>query len=50
MYFQARYATAAVYIVQNVFDFADPIDVDALQDRVLRGAASKPGAAVRLLG
>jgi amino acid adenylation domain-containing protein/non-ribosomal peptide synthase protein (TIGR01720 family) len=31
VYFQARYATAAVYIVQNVFDFADPIDVDALQ-------------------
>ena len=31
VYFQARYATAAVYIVQNVFDFADPIDVDALR-------------------
>ncbi|MBB5160708.1 amino acid adenylation domain-containing protein/non-ribosomal peptide synthase protein (TIGR01720 family) [Mycobacterium sp. AZCC_0083] len=31
VYFQARYATAAVYIVQNVFDFADPIDVEALQ-------------------
>ena len=30
VYFQARYAQAAVYIVQNVFDFADPIDVGAL--------------------
>ncbi|KAA0084465.1 non-ribosomal peptide synthetase [Mycolicibacterium sp. P9-64] len=31
VYFQARYATAAVYIVQNVFDFTDPVDVEALQ-------------------
>ncbi len=31
VYFQARYSPAAVYIVQNVFDFADPIDVDALR-------------------
>ena len=31
VYFQARYASAAVYIVQNVFDFSDPIDVDALR-------------------
>ena len=31
VYFQARYAEAAVYIVQNVFDFADPVDVDALR-------------------
>jgi hypothetical protein len=31
VYFQARYSTAAVYIVQNVFDFTDPIDVEALQ-------------------
>jgi amino acid adenylation domain-containing protein/non-ribosomal peptide synthase protein (TIGR01720 family) len=31
VYFQARYATAAVYIVQNVFDFADRVDVDALR-------------------
>ncbi|MGH3639310.1 MAG: amino acid adenylation domain-containing protein, partial [Mycobacterium sp.] len=30
VYFQARYAQAAVYIVQNVFDFADPVDVEAL--------------------
>jgi amino acid adenylation domain-containing protein/non-ribosomal peptide synthase protein (TIGR01720 family) len=32
VYFQSRYATAAVYIVQNVFDFVDPIDVEALRD------------------
>ncbi|MET0701069.1 MAG: amino acid adenylation domain-containing protein, partial [Mycobacterium sp.] len=31
VYFQARYATAAVYIVQNVFDFLDPIDTGALR-------------------
>ncbi|GFG49808.1 non-ribosomal peptide synthetase [Mycolicibacterium agri] len=31
VYFQARYATAAVYIVQNVFDFAEPIDAAALR-------------------
>ena len=31
VYFQARYAKAAVYIVQNVFDFVDPIDVAALR-------------------
>ncbi len=31
VYFQARYAQAAVYIVQNVFDFVDPVDVDALR-------------------
>ncbi|MDV3123367.1 non-ribosomal peptide synthase/polyketide synthase [Mycobacterium sp. 21AC1] len=31
VYFQARYAAAAVYIVQNVFDFAEPIDVGALR-------------------
>ncbi|WP_236950150.1 non-ribosomal peptide synthetase [Mycobacterium sp. MS1601] len=30
VYFQARYADAAVYVVQNVFDFADPVDVTAL--------------------
>ncbi|MDF2826537.1 MAG: amino acid adenylation protein, partial [Mycobacterium sp.] len=32
VYFQARYSDAAVYIVQNVFDFADPVDVVALRD------------------
>ena len=32
VYFQARYATAAVYIVQNVFDFVEPIDLAALRD------------------
>ncbi|VEG55906.1 peptide synthetase [Mycolicibacterium aurum] len=31
VYFQARYSPAAVYIVQNVFDVAEPIDVDALR-------------------
>ena len=31
VYFQARYSPAAVYIVQNVFDFAEPIDVEALR-------------------
>lgn len=31
VYFQARYSAAAVYIVQNVFDFAEPVDVDALR-------------------
>ncbi|MGE2713078.1 non-ribosomal peptide synthase/polyketide synthase [Mycolicibacterium litorale] len=31
VYFQARYSPAAVYIVQNVFDFADPVDVEALR-------------------
>ncbi|MBU8838445.1 non-ribosomal peptide synthetase [Mycolicibacterium goodii] len=31
VYLQARYATAAVYIVQNVFDFAETIDTAALQ-------------------
>ncbi len=31
VYFQARYAEAAVYIVQNVFDFVDPIDTAALR-------------------
>ena len=31
VYFQASYAKAAVYIVQNVFDFAEPVDVDALR-------------------
>ncbi|MDT5176330.1 MAG: hypothetical protein QOJ95_528, partial [Mycobacterium sp.] len=31
VYFQARYARAAVYIVQNVFDFAEPVDVVALR-------------------
>jgi amino acid adenylation domain-containing protein/non-ribosomal peptide synthase protein (TIGR01720 family) len=31
VYFQARYSPAAVYIVQNVFDVADPVDVDALR-------------------
>ncbi|WP_029115226.1 non-ribosomal peptide synthase/polyketide synthase [Mycobacterium sp. URHB0044] len=31
VYFQARYAQTAVYIVQNVFDFVDPVDVDALR-------------------
>ncbi len=30
VYFQARYSDAAVYIVQNVFDFADPVDTAAL--------------------
>ncbi len=30
VYFQARYSPAAVYIVQNVFDVAEPIDVAAL--------------------
>ncbi|MHA3022899.1 non-ribosomal peptide synthase/polyketide synthase [Mycobacterium sp. BMJ-28] len=31
VYFQARYSDAAVYIVQNVFDFAQPVDTLALQ-------------------
>ncbi|BBZ74672.1 hypothetical protein MANY_00090 [Mycolicibacterium anyangense] len=31
VYFQARYSPAAVYIVQNVFDVAEPIDVAALR-------------------
>ena len=31
VYFQARYAKAAVYIVQNVFDFAEAVDVEALR-------------------
>lgn len=31
VYFQARYAQAAVYIVQNVFDFVEPIDIEALR-------------------
>ena len=31
VYFQARYAQAAVYIVQNVFDFAHRIDAGALR-------------------
>ncbi len=31
VYFQSRYATEAVYIVQNIFDFADPVDLDALR-------------------
>jgi amino acid adenylation domain-containing protein/non-ribosomal peptide synthase protein (TIGR01720 family) len=31
VYFQARYSDAAIYIVQNVFDFADPVDVLALR-------------------
>ncbi|MBI3224256.1 MAG: non-ribosomal peptide synthase/polyketide synthase [Mycolicibacterium cosmeticum] len=31
VYFQARYSDAAVYIVQNVFDFADPVDTHALE-------------------
>ncbi|KAA0115009.1 non-ribosomal peptide synthetase [Mycolicibacterium sp. P9-22] len=31
VYFQARYSDAAVYIVQNVFDFADPVDTDAVR-------------------
>ncbi|MDX1892209.1 non-ribosomal peptide synthase/polyketide synthase [Mycolicibacterium sp. 050158] len=31
VYFQARYAQAAVYIVQNVFDFTEPIDATALR-------------------
>lgn len=31
VYFQARYSDAAVYIVQNMFDVADPVDVDALR-------------------
>ena len=31
VYLQARYATAAVYIVQNVFDFAEPVDTTALR-------------------
>jgi non-ribosomal peptide synthase protein (TIGR01720 family) len=36
VYFQARYSDAAVYIVQNVFDFADPVDTDALEDVLSR--------------
>ncbi|PQE02237.1 non-ribosomal peptide synthetase [Mycobacterium sp. EPG1] len=31
VYFQARYSPAAVYIVQNVFDVAEPIDTEALR-------------------
>ncbi|AKS31661.1 non-ribosomal peptide synthetase [Mycolicibacterium goodii] len=31
VYLQARYATSAVYIVQNVFDFAEPVDTAALR-------------------
>ncbi|MDZ7887036.1 MAG: non-ribosomal peptide synthase/polyketide synthase [Mycobacterium sp.] len=31
VYFQARYSDAAVYIVQNVFDFADTVDTEALR-------------------
>ncbi len=31
VYFQARFSDAAVYIVQNVFDFAEPLDTAALQ-------------------
>lgn len=31
VYFQARYSPAAVYIVQNVFDMAEPVEVAALQ-------------------
>jgi amino acid adenylation domain-containing protein/non-ribosomal peptide synthase protein (TIGR01720 family) len=31
VYFQARYSDAAVYIVQNTFDFAESVDVDALR-------------------
>ncbi|GAB7066951.1 non-ribosomal peptide synthetase [Mycolicibacterium hodleri] len=31
VYFQASYAQAAVYIVQNVFEFAEPVDPDALR-------------------
>ncbi|MCV7209473.1 non-ribosomal peptide synthase/polyketide synthase [Mycolicibacterium canariasense] len=30
VYFQARYSDAAVYIVQNVFDFAERVDTTAL--------------------
>jgi len=32
VYFQARYSPAAVYIVQNVFDVTEPVDVAALQN------------------
>ncbi|MGU3499521.1 non-ribosomal peptide synthase/polyketide synthase [Mycobacterium sp. C31M] len=31
VYFQARYSDAGVYIVQNVFDFAQPVDTAALR-------------------
>nr|WP_233165340.1 non-ribosomal peptide synthase/polyketide synthase [Mycobacterium sp. AT1] len=31
VYFQASYAKAAVYIVQNVFEFTEPVDVAALR-------------------
>ncbi|MGE0218363.1 amino acid adenylation domain-containing protein, partial [Mycolicibacterium sp.] len=31
VYFQARYSPAPVYVVQNVFDVADRVDVEALQ-------------------
>ncbi|KAA0102330.1 non-ribosomal peptide synthetase [Mycolicibacterium sp. P1-18] len=31
VYFQASYAQAAVYIVQNVFEFTEPVDPDALR-------------------
>ncbi|MCV7012892.1 non-ribosomal peptide synthase/polyketide synthase [Mycolicibacterium madagascariense] len=31
VYFQARYAQAAVYVVQNVFDMTETVDADALR-------------------
>ena len=43
-----RYAKAAVYTVQNVFDFAEPVDVDRAAHRVLGGAGAQPGAALGL--
>lgn len=42
VYFQARYSDAAVYIVQNVFDFADPLDVAALRSAYRTVMARNP--------
>ncbi|MEW5810317.1 MAG: amino acid adenylation domain-containing protein, partial [Actinomycetota bacterium] len=42
VYFQARYSPAAVYIVQNVFDMAEPIDVAALHDAYALVMARNP--------
>ncbi|TRW79695.1 amino acid adenylation domain-containing protein, partial [Mycolicibacterium sp. 018/SC-01/001] len=42
VYFQARYSPAAVYIVQNVFDMAEPVDVDALQSAFALVMARNP--------
>ncbi|MCG7597649.1 amino acid adenylation domain-containing protein, partial [Mycobacterium sp. PSTR-4-N] len=42
VYFQARYSPAAVYIVQNVFDMAEPVDIDALRSAYALVMARNP--------